>query len=48
MDRYGLFITQVYALNRARGFASKNLHKNLDLKHIYFFNTFTKFSKVYF
>jgi hypothetical protein len=23
--------------NRARGFVGKNLHKNLDLKHIYFF-----------
>ena len=26
-------------LNRARNFAGKNVHKNLDLKHIYFFKT---------
>ena len=40
MDRWGLFITQVYALKSGAWLCGRNLHKISVLKYIYFFKTF--------
>ena len=39
---YLYFITQAQTLKSGVWFATKNLQKNLDLKHIYYFKTFYK------